>query len=422
LAQGRLLPHPLCSARVRGHSLGAMGQVWSEVCEPKVTNVVETVEEPDHPGASRVPYALMQGYYGSVCKMLRGGESTGTGWLINLADLPMVAQTLQDPKTQAIVTARSCCPTKESAVSIEALFDYVDESAPGHRCVLDPKTFFFSGLGKSDYVICALRDVQDAGRKPVKLGLSLSDDQLPAGATITVVSHPGGLPREVSHGQITRVDEGAIYYNAGAKAAMGSAVFFAYKRDLHVIAMGLKGADTEGHEVQGVRCARFREVFYDDSQAGKATMVPSAAAGPTAAAGPMESGSATSFKMVDVKDMQIKLNNGQAVTYTGSLKAPANAPQGSGSAVYDHGVTYSGEWKNGMRHGPGKITKEKEGYYSTGECEDDLFIGTWTKYKMADDTFLEEQHYDHTTMDSVRRHLGMQPRKAVPQEESPVKQ
>merc|ERR1719253_2319549 len=119
--------------------------------------------------------------------------------------------------------------------------------------------------------------------------------------------------------------------------------------------------------------------------------------------------------------MQVKLFSGVTVTYTGKLKAPADVPHGTGVAVYDHGVTYTGEWSVGKRHGPGKITKEKEEYYSKGECEDDLFIGTWTKYSLVDDSIMEEQHYDHTTMDVVRRHLGFASRKAVPKEESPCK-
>jgi len=299
---------------------------------------------------------------------------------------------------------------------------------PGLRSVLDPNKFYYSGGGSSDYVVVALRDVLD-GRKPVKLGMSFTDAQLPAGATVTVVSHAGGLPREVSHGHITRVDATSVYYNAGAKAAVGSAVFFAHQKDLHVIAMGFKGAVAQpdamassnanpkgAHEIQGVRVSRFKEVFFDDGVTAKAapfqTVVP---------AGPMDSGGPS--KIMEVKDMKIKLPNGQSVTYTGTLKSPANVPQGSGSAVYDHGVTFAGEWSVGNRHGPGKITKEKEGYYSTGECENDLFIGTWTKYKIADDSVMEEQHYDHTTMDTVKRHLGFAGRKAAPKEDqSPKKE
>jgi len=401
-----------------------MGNVWAEVCEAKVPNAApEVVDMPDHPGASRVPYALMQGYYGSVCKIVRGGENFGTGWLVKLADLnPAIAKTLQDQNEQGIVTAKMCIGTKESAASFEALFDYVDDSAPGFRCPLAPRKFFYSGGGKSEYVIVGLRDIQEA-RRPMKLGLDLTDAQLPPQATITVVSHPQGLPREVSHGHITRVDETSIYYNAGAKAAMGSAVFFAHQKDLHVIAMGLKSAGTDIHEVQGVRVSRFKEVFYDEGFTGEEKKAPSApskaGAAPAESAGPPQD--VGPARIIDVKDMKIKLANGQQVTYSGQLKAPANVPHGTGTAVYDHGVTYEGEWDVGKRHGPGKITKEKEGYYSKGECEDDLFIGTWTKYKTGDDTVLEEQHYDHTTMDTVRRHLGMASRKARPKEESPTK-
>jgi len=410
---------------VRGHLLDAMGQVQtalSTVCEAKVSQDVEAIDHPDHPGASRVPFALMTGYYGSVCKMVRNGEDFGTGWLIKLADLPAGAKHLEDPNTQAIVTAKSCCPTKESAASYQAIFDYVDVSNPGMRCELAPNTFYYSGKGTSDYVVVALRDVQK-GRKPLKLGLALKDDQLPAGATVTVVSHPGGLPQEVSHGHITRVDENAIYYNAGAKAAVGSAVFFAYQKDLHVIAVGLRSAGSDIHEVMGVRVSKFSEVYYDEGitpTAGHQTI--KAAAPELSPAGPpMETIGGS--RITDVKDKRITLPNKAQVTYTGQLKEPANIPHGTGTVTYDHGVSYTGEWNVGKRHGPGKISsKDGGGYYSTGECEDDLFIGTWTKYNAADDAFLEEQHYDHTSMDTVRRHMGMAPRKARPKEEdSPTK-
>lgn len=403
--------------------MGAAQTAVSAVCEAKVSNEVEVIDNPDHPGASRVPYALMQGYYGSVAKMVRGGENFGTGWLIRLADLPQVAKGLQDKDTQGIVTAKSCCPTKESAASYEAIFDYVEDSAPGLRCALAPSVFYYSGAGASDYVVVALKDIQK-DRKPVKIGLTLTDAQLPTGATVSVVSHPGGLPREVSHGHITRVDENGVYYNAGAKAAVGSAVFFAHQKDLHVIAMGLMSAGSDIHEVMGVRTSRFSEVFCDESVSAHQTIVPGqtmkAAPLATAPAGPMAT--AGGSRITQVKEMRITLPNKTMVTYTGQIKEPANVPHGTGTAVYDHGVSYIGEWEVGKRHGPGKITKDKEGYYSSGECEDDLFIGTWTKYNAKDDTFLEEQHYDHTTMDTVRRHLGMSARKArAKEEESPAK-
>lgn len=426
-----------------------MGQVQNAmgtVCEANVANDVETIDHPDHPGASRVPYALMNGYYGSVCKMVRGGEDFGTGWLIRLSDLPHIGKDLKDPNTQAIVTAKSCCPTKESATSYEAIFDYVDDTTAGKRCALDPSTFYYSGAGTADYIVVALREFQK-DRKPLQIGLNLTDAQLPAGATVTVVSHPAGLPREVSHGHITRVDEDAVYYNAGAKAATGSAVFFAYQKDLHVIAMGLKSAGSEIHEVVGVRTSKFSEVFYDEALSKKNDKVDEfqtqikdedagapqggdwgstgpagapQAAPATATAGPMETMGGS--RIGDVKEMKITLPNKQQVTYTGQVKLPANVPHGQGTAVYDHGVTYIGEWDKGNRHGPGKITNVKEGYYSTGEVEDDLFIGTWTKYNSKDDTVMEEQHYDHSTFDTVRRHMGMSSRKATPKEdESPAK-
>jgi hypothetical protein len=393
-----------------------MGQVWAEVCEPRVSGEYEAVDSPDHPGASRVPYALMQGYYGSVCKMMGRGEAVGTGWLIRLRDLP--GAVLKDPNTLGIVTAKQCCPTKESAEGYEAIFDCVDDTSAGLRCVLDSQKFYYSNSGKSEYVVIALRDVLE-GRKPMKLGFGLTDAELPAGATITVVSHPKGLPREVSHGHITRVDDKAVYYNAGAKAASGSAVFFAHKGDLHVIALGLRGVPSDkttmnSHEIEGVRVSRMSEVCHDAS-ANTAKANPNAV--PSPGAPPSWSQSGESIRITQVKDMKIKLPNGQQVTFTGSVKAPANVPHGTGTAVYDHGVAYTGEWSIGKRHGPGRITKAREGYYSAGECEDDLFIGTWTKYNSADDSFLEEQHYDHTTMDAVRRHLGFASRKAVPKED-----
>jgi len=406
-----------------------MGQVQTaltDVCEAKVSTEVEVIDNPDHPGASRVPYALMQGYYGSVCKMVRGGENFGTGWLIRLADLPQCGKMLQDKETQAIVTSKSCCPTKESAASYEAVFDYVEESNPGLRSALAPSIFYYSGAGASDYVVVALKDIQK-DRKPVKMGLTLTDAQLPAGATVSVVSHPAGLPREVSHGHITRVDENAVYYNAGAKAAVGSAVFFAHQKDLHVIALGLKSAGSDIHEVMGVRTSKFAEVFCDESVAAHKTIVndpletvKGAPAQTSAAGPPMET--AGGSRITEVKEMRVTLPNKTVVTYTGQIKEPANVPHGTGTAVYDHGVSYIGEWNVGKRHGAGKITNAKEGYYSNGECEDDLFIGTWTKYNGKDDVFIEEQHYDHSTFDTVRRHLGMSSRKATPkEEESPTK-
>lgn len=186
--------------------------------------------------------------------------------------------------------------------------------------------------------------------------------------------------------------------------------------------MGLKSAGTDIHEVVGVRASKMKEAFYDDGIKAPPGMAGNAEpAGPKSKPGQAVVASGPT-RISDVNNERIKLPNGQAVTYTGKLKQPANVPHGTGKAVYDHGVTYEGEWSVGKRHGPGKITKEKEGYYSSGECEDDLFIGTWTKKSISDDTFLEEQHYDHTTMDTMRRHLGFAGRKAQPKEESPTKE
>lgn len=232
----------------------------------------------------------------------------------------------------------------------------------------------------------------------------------------------------MSHGHITRVDKNSIFYNAGAKAAVGSAVFFALQKDLHVIALGLKCAGNDDiHEIVGVRVSKFSEVYYDEAikpepalqtiKAAQATETVKASAPEAAADGPpMETIGGS--RITDVKDKRITLPNKSQVTYTGKLKVPGDLPHGTGTVTYDHGVSYAGEWNKGKRHGPGKITS-KDGYYSEGECEDDLFIGTWTKYNAADNKFLEEQHYDHTTMDTVRRHLGMASRKASAKEAIP---
>jgi len=397
-----------------------MGQLWSEVCEPKVPGEVpEKVDVPDHPGASRVSYSLMQGYYGSVCKVMRGDVPLGTGWLIRLADLgPAVKQLLQDPEDQAIVTSRQCIPTKEAAgTAVVAIFDYVDEKSTGTRASLDPGKFFFSGGGKSEYVVIALRSNVDLKeRKPIKLGMNLTDDELPRGATVTVVSHPRGLPREVSHGHITRVESDTIYYNAGAKAALGSAVFFAHENDLHVIACGLRSSGSDTHEVMGVRVSRFREVTTDELAAKQpAKAVPEPV--PQAVPAQIEK-----TRIENVKEQSVKIANGQTVTYTGQLKVPTNVPHGVGTAVFENGAIHEGDWVHGKRHGASKITKPNEGVYSKGECEDDLFIGTWTKYNIKDDTFLEEHHYDHSTIETMARHWGFWTRKAAPKEESPTKE
>lgn len=390
----------------------------------------EVVDMPDHPGASRVPYSLMQGYYGSVCAMInKSGQKVGTGFLIKLADLgPQQANLLEDQEDQGIITARQCVPTKEAAESFKALFDFVDDDSAGKRIDLYPRKFFYSGDGKSDWVICGLRDNQP-DRKPLKLG-DFTDAQLPEQATIHVVSHPKGLPREVSHGHITRVDDESVFYNAGAKAAIGSAVFFAANKDLHVIALGLKAApDSERtHEIIGVRASLFKKALDEGRQpAANATIIDAgtkagtkkAEAAPVANAGPTHTGPS---RIEDATEKAVKTATGQNITYTGKLKVPSNLPHGQGKASYDNGTVYEGGWNNGKRHGPGKISNRKEGYYSTGECEDDLFIGTWTKYHINDDSFLEEQHYDHGPMDSMRRNLGMGARKARAIEEtSPAK-
>jgi hypothetical protein len=305
------------------------------------------------------------------------------------------------------------------------MFDYVDEQEVGKTIPVDAQKFFFSG--SEEYSVVGIANQKSSDRTPLKLGLNLGPADLPMGAAITVVAHPKGGPREVSIGHVTFVDDTAVLYNAGAKAAVGSAVLFAHATHLHVIAMGLR-SHKQTDEMMGVRVSVMaaqvvpeatkpaaKPAIPEGPGAGPGT--PNPAAPKPADAPAIENAPALNLapgetKVIQVENHTVKLPNGHSCKYTGDLKVPMELPHGVGTASYDHGVKYEGNWRNGKREGEGKIMNEEGGYYSVGECENDLFIGTWTKKSMKDDKVLEEQHYDHSTLDAWKRTLGFGARKA----------
>lgn len=399
-----------------------MGQQLSDICAPRETKEAEDI--PSHPGASRVPYARMQLYYASVCKMVRNGEEMGTGWLTTLQEIHPSAFLMHSQARgvaaedmQVVICPRTCSPTKALASSCTAVFDYVDEGVQGTVVQLQPELFYFSKLD-GDYSVVAVEKQAPAQRLPLKLGSALTSKDLPPGATVTVVAHPRGGPREVSIGHVTHFEEKtAVYYNAGSKAAVGSAVFFAHENHLHIVAMGLKSVGEKGKEENmGLAVAAIASDLLKSPEAPPAAAAaPTLLATPTPTPNPMETTMGTISPMssgmemsknTDVERKYIKLPNGHNCWYTGKLKMPQNVPHGEGKAEYEHGVTYEGTWKNGNRDGKGTITRESDGYKSQGECKDDLFVGTWTKYSLKDGSVMDETHYDHSPFDSWKRTLG----------------
>jgi hypothetical protein len=388
-----------------------MGQHLSEICTPKEQKDVEDV--PSHPGASRVPYMRMQLYYASVCKLVRAGDEMGTAWLTTLSEFhPSLTKGLADPEQQVIVCPKTCAPTKALAGQCTPIFDFVDEGVQGTAVSLQPDIFYYS-KADGNYAVVAIEKQDPKLRSPLKLGTMLTPRDLPGGATVTVVAHPRGRAREVSIGHLTHADAAGVYYNAGAKAAVGSAVLFAHDNHLHVLAMGLKSVGEKGREENmGVSVTAMAAEMRQPAQAPLPPVAPTLLATPTPNSpnpmetqSPMASGMEMS-KVIDAVNQAVKLPNGHSCTYTGKLKTPQNLPHGEGKAVYDHGVEYEGTWKNGNRDGKGTIIRESEGYKSEGECKDDLFIGTWTKYNLKDGSVMDETHYDHSPLDSWKRSLG----------------
>jgi hypothetical protein len=389
-----------------------MGAQLSDICTPKEHHA-DVEDVPSHPGASRIPYMRMQLYYAAVCKLVRTGDEMGTAWLTTLSDFhPSLTKGMADQEQQVIVCPKTCAPTKALAVQCTAIFDFVDEGVQGAPVALQPDVFYYS-KADGDYAVVAVEKQDPKVRLPLKLGTMLGSRDLPGGATVTVVAHPRGKAREVSIGHLTHFeDKGGVYFNAGAKAAIGSAVLFAHDSHLHVLGMGLKSVGEKGREENYGVSVTAMAADIMQPQAPAAPAAPTLLATPTPnSPNPMETqvpmASAMEMsKIIDAKDQAIKLPNGHSCTYTGKLKTPQNLPHGEGKATYDHGVTYEGTWKNGNREGKGTITRESEGYKSEGECKDDLFIGTWTKKNLKDGAVMEETHYDHSPLDSWKRSLG----------------
>jgi hypothetical protein len=48
---------------------------------------------------------------------------------------------------------------------------------------------------------------------------------------------------------------------------------------------------------------------------------------------------------------------------------------GTGSERDEDGIIYSGEWKQGKKHGSGKETASQSGEYSTGKWKEGVKIG-----------------------------------------------